>query len=381
MMKFEDLPNEIFVECFEYLNGIDIFYSFNRFKQLIRNSPLHLNFQHMNKPTFNRLCSTIFFNPDIKLRIISLQLFNTIENDQIKKFIYCFPLHRFSHLHSLTLIGLDSDHIESISSMLLLSTNLSHFAFSTLKDDDSRKIISTIQISKINSLLMSSLTYDFDFTPEMTIITNLAISDCNLIYLHQLLKYTPMLKCLHIKCIIAEYCDEDKLIYDDFKVTYLKQLIIQEYTDTFKRLEILLKKTSNLKIFTLVTTIFIMEMIDADYWQYLITTSLPCLNDFDFKFLVKFYENYDFLLHQFQKSQTDFWYKQHHWYSIHEFHAGSTIIYTVPIPYVLNEYKLTFQTAKSSNLLINKLKIFDNVTDLIVEPIKYQMIFNIIFQM
>ncbi len=42
-MKFELLPNEILIECFEYLNGPDIFYSFdqskNHFYKFIRNIP------------------------------------------------------------------------------------------------------------------------------------------------------------------------------------------------------------------------------------------------------------------------------------------------------------------------------------------------------
>jgi hypothetical protein len=52
-MKFELLPVEIFIECFQYLNAPDIFYSFdrlnNRFHTLIRNIQLNLNFQQLKK--------------------------------------------------------------------------------------------------------------------------------------------------------------------------------------------------------------------------------------------------------------------------------------------------------------------------------------------
>jgi hypothetical protein len=58
-MKFELLPNEIFVECFQYLNAPDIFHSFDqlnhRFSKLIRSNPLHLNFDNMNKLIFNQI--------------------------------------------------------------------------------------------------------------------------------------------------------------------------------------------------------------------------------------------------------------------------------------------------------------------------------------
>ncbi|CAF1452759.1 unnamed protein product, partial [Rotaria sordida] len=49
--KFELLPNEILVECFEYLNALDIFHSFDqlnyRFYILIRNIRLYLSFEHV----------------------------------------------------------------------------------------------------------------------------------------------------------------------------------------------------------------------------------------------------------------------------------------------------------------------------------------------
>jgi hypothetical protein len=53
-MKFELLPNEIFLECFQYLNAPDTFHSFDqlnyRFYTLIRNIyPLYLDFQQMKK--------------------------------------------------------------------------------------------------------------------------------------------------------------------------------------------------------------------------------------------------------------------------------------------------------------------------------------------
>ena len=53
MMKFEYLPNEILILCFEYLNGLEIFYAFNRINSrlnnLILNIPLHINFHNVNQ--------------------------------------------------------------------------------------------------------------------------------------------------------------------------------------------------------------------------------------------------------------------------------------------------------------------------------------------
>jgi hypothetical protein len=227
------------------------------------------------------------------------------------------------------------------------------------------EIIPALQISKIKTLLMPNLDYDFDFTPDMTIITYLTISFCYPVYLYQLLKYTPLLKYLNIKRVGEKYSNGKKLVYENFEMIYLKELIIKEYEDTLEHLEILLKRITKLKILTLMTNLYQMEMVDADYWQELIINSLPCLDIFNFKFLVFFCENYDYLLYKFQEFQTEFWYKKHHWYNIHEFHDGVAYIYTVP--YVWNEYQLILQTAKSSYLSINNLNIFNNVTDLMVQ--------------
>jgi len=331
-MKFEFLPNEIFIECFQYLNGLDIFHSFNqlnnRFNQLIQNIPLHLDFENMNKTTFDRLCSKIFFNPNIKLWIISLKLFNTAGYDQIKKFISYFPFNRFRHLRSLTLIGLRQNHVEAITLMLLLLTNLTYFNFPDLMKDPS-EIMSALQMSKVKILSMPNLNFDLDFSPEMTMITNLTILFCYPVHLFQLFKYTPMLKYLNIECLGNGF-NTDMLVWDHSQVVYLKQLIIDEYNDTFEHLDILLRKASNLKIFSIITDLYQMNMLDADYWQCLITCSLPHLDVFNFKFIVCFYENYDRIMNAFQNFQTDFWHKKHHWYTMHEFHDGFALIYTVP---------------------------------------------------
>ena len=63
MMNFERLPNEILIECFEYLNIFEIFYSFDRlnsrFYKLIRNIQLQLNFENIPKTLFDQFCLII----------------------------------------------------------------------------------------------------------------------------------------------------------------------------------------------------------------------------------------------------------------------------------------------------------------------------------
>jgi hypothetical protein len=79
-MKFELLPNEILIECFKYLDALDIFYSFDqlnyRFNQLIRHISLYVNFQHVRKsmlPLISKLCCfhQTFFKMNIIFRLVT----------------------------------------------------------------------------------------------------------------------------------------------------------------------------------------------------------------------------------------------------------------------------------------------------------------------
>ena len=70
LSPIELLPNEILIDCFEYLNAFEIFYSFDRLNsclyKLIRTIPLHLNFQYVRKTIFDQFCLTIKSNPELK---------------------------------------------------------------------------------------------------------------------------------------------------------------------------------------------------------------------------------------------------------------------------------------------------------------------------
>ena len=56
-------------------------------------------------------------------------------------------------------------------------------------------------------------------------------------------------------------------------------------------------------------------MINPSQWQDLITSSLPYLNTFKFKFDYPL-RMQDLLLKKFKKFQGDFWQNQHQWYRL-----------------------------------------------------------------
>ncbi|CAF2685402.1 unnamed protein product [Rotaria sp. Silwood2] len=110
-MKFELLPNEILIECFEYLSMFDIFHSFDqlnyRFYKLLRTIPIHLNFQNVRKTKLFQFCQQKLSNSKIKQQIYSLHLSNKDACGQIKTFLLRFLLNKFSNLYSLTLTQIE----------------------------------------------------------------------------------------------------------------------------------------------------------------------------------------------------------------------------------------------------------------------------------
>ncbi len=98
--KLELLPNEILFECFQYLNGVLIFHSFDqlnyRFNELIRSVPLHLDFQNSDKLLFDHFCKKMISNDGMKKQIYSLY----ISDINVQQFLSFFPLDEFPHLRS-----------------------------------------------------------------------------------------------------------------------------------------------------------------------------------------------------------------------------------------------------------------------------------------
>jgi len=196
-MTFDFSPNEIFIECFEYLNVFDIFHSFDqlnsRFHTLIRSIPLHLNLHHINQSFFDQFCQQILLNPQIKNQIISLKLSNKNTYGQLNVFLSFFSFKEFPQLRSFTLIDLDSNNIEQIKSILLILSDFfndySNDSITLPYDILSKLLPSRIQMTSIfNSLVLH----------QTITITSLTIDQCILDDLYQLFQYASMLKYLSI---------------------------------------------------------------------------------------------------------------------------------------------------------------------------------------
>ncbi|CAF4625477.1 unnamed protein product [Rotaria sp. Silwood2] len=92
----------------------------------------------------------------------------------------------------------------------------------------------------------------------------------------------------------------------------------------FQALQILLKYIPNLKILSIYAPNN-MEMVDADRWQHLIESSLIHLHIFKFIFDYYAIDDYNKILKKLEEFRTDFWIKQHQWYTNYEINAFSNL--------------------------------------------------------
>lgn len=216
-LKFEFLPNEILIECFEYLNSWEIFDSFDqlnlRFSTLIRTIPSQLNFQYVRKSIFDQFYEQILSNPHIQDQIHTLQLSNQDTYNQIELFFSIFPLNQFSNLRSLIFIQVTNENFEKLKLMLPFISKLSS--------------IHLID-SPHNTLSILKSVYD------PVLIQNLTLTKNSLNELCELFQYTPMLKYLNVQDTYEQNKGTKNI--SGHYVLHLKQLIIGKFDDQFKDL-------------------------------------------------------------------------------------------------------------------------------------------------
>ena len=251
-MKFELLPNEMIIECFEYLNGQDIFYSFDRlnsrFDKIIRSVWLHLDFEHVKKSLFDQVCRKMLLNPEMKKQILSLQLSDDRDTcGKIQAFLSLFSLDEFRHLRFLSLTSVKETNIKKLQSMLSSLSNLSCFTLSDTYESD--EIFATLPRSKIQNLSILSLNENSINNLRTTSITHLTISRCSWNNLLYMITFVPLLKYFTIESLSYNYGFNNNISYVDNKQSvYLETLIVKNGDVVeYDHFEIVLKHVPNLK--------------------------------------------------------------------------------------------------------------------------------------
>jgi hypothetical protein len=370
IMKFEQLPNEILIECFDYLSAVHIFHSFDqlnyRFNELIYSIPLHLDFQHIyQKLICDQFCTKLLLNPNIKTHIYSLCLSNLNTCNNIQSFLSIFSLDEFSHLRSLTFNEIRRDDVSQLTSMLPLLPHLSCFRLINAVKNSS-EIISELPTSQLRTLILPQITSELKLMYEYSPIVNLTIYKCDFDDLCQILYNAPLLKYLKVRIVYVDsYSKMRKSSYSTIPhATDLRQLILMYFDGEFFDLEVLLKQTPKLESLT-INASSDNGLIDAYRWEDLITSSLPHLNIFKFHLEYVWKDKDDGISQEtLEQFRSDFWHKKHHWYTEYSSSEYSALIYT--LPYLFDTYELKSDTIRYSNELVNNSNAFDSVRNLTI---------------
>ena len=361
----EVLPNELLVECFKYLDGLDIFQSFDglnhRFSTLIRSVPLYIDFENMTTENYYSTALQLFSNVELKKQIYSLKI-TTNNGYQLKLFALGYAIDGLIHLRSLSSreSNINFEMIVQMNLQKALELTCFHMPFHIYDVGDS---LSLLPMSQLRVLTLLSLLGFNGVWNIFSTITNLTLRGSSGSTIHNLLTYAINLKYLHVVMFINIERHEN---YEEIRTDpskSLKHLTIDECcNDDFPLFESILKRTGNLISLTLAHTATIPHSF-INQWEHLIRTSIPNLKIFNFSFQYSSLTKDSDIRQNYEQLQTDFWLKEHHWYTDCILSKNNkSMIYTVP--YKWNRFELSSFSDIYSNQMINRRTLFANVNSL-----------------
>jgi len=372
------LPNEILIECFSYLDALDIFYSFDgvnsRFSKLICDIPLYIDFHLISTAKYCQICLKLLSDPEIKRQIYSLKLTNqNIYQQQIVK--SASQIDGFVHLRSLCFFNINVD-IKTLWN-INFSTLSQLISFHMIDSfDNLYENLHTLPMSQIQNLTVPTLDASNDcLLNTFTTLTSLTLSNCLFTVLHRILKYTTNLKHLQINRLSTHMLFSGNETIDDLvknnPLNFLKHLTINSYNDEFIILANILKRMPNLTMLTLIDYED-EKLFNVDQWQCLIRSSLTKLQTFNFTCEYSDFTDHNEIQTIFQQLQTDFWLNEHQWYTDCILSDKFSTIYTIPYPYT--SYTLPSFPDTYFNQTIDRSNPFTKVEHLEIHlnPLMYQ---------
>ena len=325
-MDFEWLPNEIFLDLFDYFDGNDLFHAFyglnSRFNQHLYEQyrTFRFNFSSISKRQFDTICQQHL--PIIADRVIALSFSDCNDiPEQIDLFFSYIPsLHVFSRLRSISLS--DIVQHETVRKMIDQCHHLSHlthfkchFNYFPNYQENFQSMIDIIwSLPKLvhceTNLFVSTkrlfhTSAKISMSLEYLSLNGWAIS-CNQV--NELFQYTPRLK--HLSISIEDYIN-------DYMPTLLPTLAFKMNTSprsNNSNIVLLLKNMPNLQSLQIDV---LSGIIDGYQWQDLITNYLPKLKKFRFRMVETIgwdktvSKRMNELIEPFRSS---FWIAEHRWF-------------------------------------------------------------------
>ncbi|CAF1425874.1 unnamed protein product [Adineta ricciae] len=304
-MQFESLPNDLLLEIFDYLDGIELFRIFphlnSRFTELLSfySRYYDFNFQSITKNEMDLVCQESFRENVWKISSLTLSDDDDTPYQTELFFSYRLPFHNFFSLRSLSLY-----HIRSKVAFYWLLSNLRFFPhFNYLKIDqidiDRQDIypycysiwslfaLTDLYISDPN-LFLDYFLYNLDISVSLKRLHLLEISFLPTEF-ETLLKHSPSVEELTIE-IYQDLDDDDLSIDADLQSTLpLITILNLKFTGYFSGLDHILRLTPH--VLKLHIELF-NQKIDGYQWQDLICKHLLHLSDFHLK--MSFYLTMDY---------------------------------------------------------------------------------------
>ena len=365
MTKLEYLPNELFLECFRYINVWDLFHSFDhmnqRFSTLIRSFPMHLNFENVPSSRMKHFLEELQ-TPSMKLNVHSLHLSLGRSFRPTKNFMRQFSLDEFPSLKSIALSRMESTDVSRMLAMLSTVPNLQSVILS-VNDDVEVLITDDFPLAKLKRLTIPTLGGNLRIFEQTWCMRYLTLSHTQLNQMSAIFRCAPRLVELTIKHFIKE--SNERVNFHGASAVCLERLNM-EGSISFSLIENLLQNTPNLRFFKLVS--FGSEIMDADRWEQLICSSIPNLAIFQFYFTCS--RGYRSSLNagltsNLEQFGGDFWQKQHEWLVQWKSYPSFAEVYTVPD--MRHEYRFSTPNVFCGSESVDSKTTLNGVTDLVLE--------------
>ncbi|CAF1019097.1 unnamed protein product [Adineta steineri] len=353
-MIFEELPNEIVYEIFDYLSAVDLllcFFNLNsHFNKLLYQqlNKSHFDFRRISKVNFDYICEK--YISSLVDQITSIHLSNDDNTpSQIKLFLAHdnFKLRQFTNLKSISLSYVRSKQLlDQIMIECSYLPCLTYFSLDSdiIEMDESGAEYFIYCISELPELIYCCLDiyWDFEadvknFSPDESDISTslkyltLGTVECSLGLLNRLLQCMPNLQSLKMDYI--DNYEAYELLIPNLSITRLEIGL----HDTVSNLNNMLKTMPNLHYLT--CTLFD-DYINGNQWEEMIRKSLPKLKtiNIQMKYEPPSNENKEVQLNEIVESfRTEFWINEYqrfircNWYITDKEHEPSYVnIFTLP---------------------------------------------------
>lgn len=325
---FEDLPNELLYDIFEFLELSQLHPAFRdlnqRFRSLLTETmPMRVNLCNTSKSTFDE-----FYQPVLqhhRRRISFLRIANLFTVD------YLFPsiraVSKLTRLETLTITNLQSTHAGKLLKHLATLPMLSSLTLMLIDEvEDKNKLYRRIfrlpalrycKLSLLKSVESEALPLAVGQSSdiEQLILNN----GCDLQELASLLSYVPRLRRLSLVNIYGTLTDAMEAPATG--LAHLTELSIGTSNMTFDELELLVRNHFPCVEVLRFSRNFEEEFLRASRWERLITAHMPRLRVFDICIIVPGSMNETFVHHR-HSFQSPFWLERQ-WFFSHQIHPGS----------------------------------------------------------